>query len=54
MYKPAFSLYSVQDKKEDPGPVIFKHMRVGKMESLFHVINFAVCVLMPNKCWKNI
>lgn len=45
MYKPAFSLYSVQDKKEDPGPVIFKHMRVGKNGKSFPCYKFrSMCV----------
>lgn len=45
MYKPAFSLYSVQDKKEDPGPVIFAYDCVGKNGKIFKCYKFRSMVI---------
>ena len=45
MYKPAFAYIAYRIKKEDPGPVIFKHMRVGKNGKSFPCYKFrSMCV----------
>lgn len=49
---PLLAYIAYRIKKEDPGPVIFKHMRVGKNGKSFPCYKFRSMCVEPNKCWK--